>query len=62
MKSSSMERAPHCAIDSRSSPAAASPHPVFRQDRKHGSNFLQQVAAGAYPRISQSIELVHSGH
>jgi len=46
--------------DPRAVGGAASRHPVFRQDQKYGSNFLQQVAAGAYPRISQSIELVHA--
>jgi hypothetical protein len=47
--------------DPRALGASASRHAVYRQDQKHGSNFLQQVSAGTYPRISQSIELVHSG-
>lgn len=48
--------------DPRAVGAAASRHAVYRQDQKYGSNFLQQVSAGTYPRLSQAIELVHSGH
>jgi hypothetical protein len=48
--------------DPRALGDAGSRHAVFRQDQKYGSNFLQQVSAGTYPRISQSIELVHAGH
>ena len=48
--------------DPRAVGAAASRHAVYRQDQKYGSNFLQQVSASTYPRISQSIELMHAGH
>jgi hypothetical protein len=40
----------------------ASRHPVYRQDVKYGSNFLQQVAPNTYPHISQAIELSHTAH
>ncbi len=48
--------------DPRAVGEAASRHPVFRQDVKYGSNFLQQVAPNTYPRISQAIELQHSAN
>lgn len=48
--------------DPRAVGAGASRHPVFRQDQKYGSNFLQQVAPNTYPRLSQPIELSHTAN
>jgi len=48
--------------DPRAVGDAASRYSVYRRDQKYGSNFLQQVSASTYPRISQAIELAHSGN
>jgi hypothetical protein len=49
-------------VDPRAVGDRASKHPVYRQDVKYGSNFLQQVAPNTYPRIAQAVELQHAAH
>ena len=45
--------------DPRAAGERASRKPVFRQDVKYGSNFVQEVSSDTYPLISQAIELQH---
>lgn len=45
--------------DPRATPGTMSHHKVYRQNETYGSNFVQEVASGKYPVISESISLVH---
>lgn len=47
--------------DPRAFGAAASAAPVSRKDENNGSNFLQELAPGTYPVISQSLKFRHGG-
>ena len=47
-------------VDPRATGDRASKSKVFRQDVKYGSNFVQEVAGGTFPHITQAIELQHT--
>ena len=48
--------------DPRAVGDAASRQKVFRQDEASGTHFVQEVAKGAFPAISESIRLQHSAN
>lgn len=45
--------------DPRAFGAAAATAPVTRKDENNGSNFMQELAPGTYPVISQSLRIRH---
>jgi hypothetical protein len=47
-------------VDARATGDRASKSKVYRQDVKYGSNFVQEVAGGTFPHITQAIELQHA--